>query len=594
MLLADNRVELDARPALIKPPLLEVALIGHCPSRDGAARWRRLAGDAPLLAEVAALGFARSAAFLRAMNRDPELVSSLGAHPKLGNLLQQADANDAAITAILQGLGLTERLLRLYLPEGMGNPADQDRFLAALQAEPVTLAARLHFLMDHRALYNLPIPLFSFGQFQALFPDAFDQPCAYRSSLAGGLAWLPAAVQDFFDGDATTHGAKKLWILRVPEASGQAAFLPRPGADPVHVETLGAFDRALLIPRIGVLALPDLERLQVPVDLPDIPRLRLDNPPPSFRPDCEVPDDTHRERRYSSELPAPSTLLAPEAIVLPIIRALAQRRPDLICLLSLPLDPLLQGEHLTPSPDFLQLLGRISGQSGEGVHGELGEKLRHLQLLYPYLRGPGRPLCSATGLIAGMQATVSHQQGPWHSMAGRPMPGLRLPYPALNQQQATALRQAPGISVLLNHGKGPQLDDERLCVPCLPSLALQQLSPLGRSLEHWRSAEVMRFMGWIRRELQRLGERVVFDLDPRDPRLDMALRSFFTRLHANGALRGARPEEAFRLSSRQEGESTIIFDIELAPAYPLDLIRITFAHDRHAGGVETAIEASHG
>ena len=597
MLLADNRIELDARPAPPKPPLLEVAMLGHCPSRDGAARWQRLASDATLLGEIASLGFGRRVAFLKAMDRDPDLVASLADHARLAGLLAKPDsqANEAAILAVLRSLDLNERLLRLYLPEALTDPADQARYLVALGAEAVSLASRVRAVLDHRALYRLPIPVYTFGQFQALFPESFDVPCAYQSTLAGGKAWLPVAVQDFFDGDSTaTQGSKKLWVLRVPEREAQAAFLPNPAADLIHIESLGAFDCALLIPRIGILALPDLERLQVPPDLPDIPRLRLANPTPMFRPGCGIQDDTHRERRYGSEIPLPPALLKPEDLIPPIIRSLARFRPDLMCLLSLPLEGQLQGERPVPAADFLRLVGQIAGTASAEAHGELGDKLRHIQFLYPYLRGPGVPLCTPCGVVAGMQAQVSHLQGPWRSVAERTLPGLKLPYPVISQQEATTLRNGPGVSVLVHRGAAAVLDDERLAVPCLPGIALRQLDPVSRTFEHWRSAEVMRFMGWIRRELQRLGDQLVFNIDPPDPRPEMALRQFFTRLHTQGALRGARPEQAFRITSHPEGESTISFDIEIAPAYPLDLIRITFAHDRHAGGVETSIEAAHG
>jgi hypothetical protein len=94
----------------------------------------------------------------------------------------------------------------------------------------------------------------------------------------------------------------------------------------------------------------------------------------------------------------------------------------------------------------------------------------------------------------------------------------------------------------------------------------------------------MRFLGWLRRELQALGEQLVFSVDPRDPRPGMLLGDFLDRLHRLGALRGRLPEQAYRLAQRQEGESTLVFDIEIAPAYPIDRIRLTFVHDRHAGG----------
>ena len=55
------------------------------------------------------------------------------------------------------------------------------------------------------------------------------------------------------------------------------------------------------------------------------------------------------------------------------------------------------------------------------------------------------------------------------------------------------------------------------------------------------------------------------------------------------ALRGALPEMAFRIQRQNEGEKTVIFDIEIAPAYAIDLIRVTFVHDRNAGSARVEV-----
>ena len=101
-------------------------------------------------------------------------------------------------------------------------------------------------------------------------------------------------------------------------------------------------------------------------------------------------------------------------------------------------------------------------------------------------------------------------------------------------------------------------------------------------------------MGWLRRELQALGERLLFDTDPGDPRPELALRGFFGRLHEAGALRGAQPEHAYRIRELPAVDSAIAFEIEIAPAYPIDHLRLTFLHDRHAAVTETRIEAIDG
>src|SRR5690606_8951411 len=70
-------------------------------------------------------------------------------------------------------------------------------------------------------LTHLPIPLHSSAEFNDIFPDARTAGSRYRSVLAGDLAWLPQAVEDFF-----SNGGEKLWIIVVPEEAGIEGFLP--------------------------------------------------------------------------------------------------------------------------------------------------------------------------------------------------------------------------------------------------------------------------------------------------------------------------------------------------------------------------------
>lgn len=535
MLLANDRIELAARPQPAQTAVLEVVLLGHYPDLKGKAppHWERLAADASTLDEMAGLGLGSACTRLREL------------------------AAGAAV----------------------GEPTAQDKALMAL--------------------YELPIPLHSFGQFQDLFPGAFDRDTHYTSLLGGQRAWLPLAVQDFFE-NALPDQALKLWVIRVDERLGSAGFLPRAEADMLEPRSLGPFERALLIPRAAILALPDLERLQIPAHLPDIPRLRVANAVPSFLPCGTDTDDDHRERRRRREIPPPTATLKAGDVLLPISRTLARLRPDMQCLLSVPLAALPGSELPGPDPDFLALADRLAGLDASGALdtaalGRATEAARHLQLLYPYLRGPDRRLGSAVGLVAGLQAAVTQQYGAWRSIAGRPLPGHSLPWPALSQHGATRLRQQPGVTVMLQRKGRTLVDDERLCAPCLPAVALRQLTRAQREDEHWRSAEVMRFMGWLRRELQTLGERMVFDTDPRDPRPQMALRSFFSRLHTLGALRGRRLDDAYTLTQQANDKDRLEFDIEIAPAFPIDRIRISFLQDRHSnGGTTTEIEVAHG
>lgn len=538
MFLADGRIELGARPVPPPASVLEVVMLGHCP---GLARWDRVVTDKVLVDDIRALGF------------DARLA-------RLDRLLEQVDS-------------------------------------PTLQAQGKAL------------LYGLPIPIHSFGQFQDLFPQAFDAEVLWQGALVGEVhrpgvlvgtkAWLPHAVQDFFEGAHSSSGDRlKLWLLLVEESEdlipGIEAFLPEEAPDLSDPEELSPFAGALLISSAGVIALPDLERLLVPSRLEDVPPLKVAHPLPVFLPlSAEGSEQVQAwpDRKLdAARLADEAAVMAPGHVLSRIVRVLAKLRPDLQCLFALPFDAEAEGELPVPSRRYTEFLA----EAAEVGSPRFSPALRHLQFIYPYLRGPGRPLGSPSGLVAGTQALVSQRLGPWHSIGKAGLPGQCLPWPPLSQITATALRASPGITVLLRRAQQTVVDDERLCVPCLPPVQLNELPPQSQVVEAWRSAEVMRFMGWLRRQLQALGERLVFDVDVRSPRPAMAVRDFLGRLHAQGALRGARPEDAFSVRQRAEGQGTLILEVEIAPTFPIDRLRITFLHDRNANRTSIGMEAANG
>lgn len=416
--------------------------------------------------------------------------------------------------------------------------------------------------------YHLPIPLTAAAELDDLFPSARSQPTAYRSILAGGRAWLPDAVDDFF-----AQGGERLWMVRIPERDGQRGFLSLPGRTLVEPESLRGLATVLAIAEVGVVAMPDLERLQIPAELPDIPPLQLDNPEPHFLPCTAHPNDSRREspagtEPSSSEQPWPTEVLLRGALT-----DLAQYRPDMLWLFTLP--PSFSTAAGRPVLDPAALAAVSAMRNLEDA-----ELLRHVQLLFPYLRSHRRPLASAVGTIGGAQAAVSQRQGPWRSVAGRPLRSEARPYPLATRQDVVRWRREPGIGVL-EHRRGTlTLDDERLAVPALPGTdyAVTTFKDGDDWIDGCRSGEIARLMGHLMRELRRLGESLVFDANPRDPRPRLVLEGYFRSLYARGALRGRLPEEAFRVTPRAASTDSLFYEIEIAPAFPVDRIRLTFAN----------------
>jgi len=429
-------------------------------------------------------------------------------------------------------------------------------------------------------LYHLPIPLRASAEFHDIFPDAASADTRYVSELAGRRAWLAQAVDDFF-----ANGGEKLWVVRIPEQdptqpllAPQTLFFPAEHTLLHDVRTLRGLASVLVIPTLAAVALPDLERLQVPPRLPDIPRVRLENPNPQFLPMSEFSGDDHRERRYPSELAAMPEPLPLQALVAGLLQQLQRHRPDVQCLLTLPLAYSTALDSPVADPVALSWLQAFSATA---YHYGDGYLLRHVQMLFPYLRGPRFELQSPVGVVAGKQAAVARSQGPWRSMAALPLVTDALPYPRLSMADTLKLREQPGIGIInrrqsFNGGSQLSLDDERLMVPALAPSDYANGSP--ERYAGFRSAEVMRFLGFLRRQLQALGDQLVFNIDYRDPRPRILLEQFFRRLFERGALRGKLPEQAFRITESQPQEGAVLYEIEIAPAFPIDRIYLTFTN----------------
>jgi hypothetical protein len=192
-----------------------------------------------------------------------------------------------------------------------------------------------------------------------------------------------------------------------------------------------------------------------------------------------------------------------------------------------------------------------------------------VQPLWPYLRSARSRFASPCGVVAGAISKSARERGAWRSVAGEPLLSDALPFPSLAPLAAARLREEHALGVLLTLDGQLQLDDERCFAP-----------------EWADSAEVVRFVGDLRRRLTRFGERLVFVVDPDDPRLEIGLERFFTGLHQAGALRGKTADVSFTLTRRELGESAVAWDIALAPAYPIDRIVLSFVHTRERSGVE--------
>lgn len=416
-------------------------------------------------------------------------------------------------------------------------------------------------------LYQIPIPILTLADFQTLFPEAVRWKASYKSVLADDYFWLPNAVRDFFnDAENLPTGAKKLWVIRADEAEGREAILPKTQCDLTDISKLRGFHLALLPPNAGLIAMPDLERMQIHQQLEahQEPMWRKRKTPPVFLP-CSHEEESDSRKR------AEEPLLFDEpwetkTVVAHIIEPIHRYRPDMQCLWTLGMEYENSRQMPGLSNDALTDLEAIRKDSiyGHGLH--------RIQFLFPYLRSREQ-LYSATGLLAGRIASKSIRSGTWRSIAGTALPSNSLPYPEINHRYAAKLRDTYGLGLIIHHGGRIYLDDERLASPYTPKYG-QAL----RDDSAQRSGEFVRFMGYLQRQLRRLGENVLFSLDPRDPRLRLLLEQFFSRLYELGALRGVSHQRAYSIEQVRADENILMYEIQIAPAFPIDQIRLSFSH----------------
>lgn len=446
-----------------------------------------------------------------------------------------------ALRAPWRGLGLQRREQQLDRALAEGAASDEDAALLAL--------------------YHLPLALDSYAQFLDLFPDA-PQARTGPDAPVGAAPWLPLAVEDFF-----AVGGERLWLVRVPESEGRDGLLAATPGDPAQAETLRGLDAALNVPGIGLVALPDLERLQLPAGLDPEPGLSVPPATARFVPVAGL------ARADAAPTPPPPVLLPPWPLAELLARLSARFerwRPDVQCLLTLPLAADADG-GAEPEPTALAWLAALDGEDLR--------RAQRLQPIYPYLRGRRAPLFSATGLLAGTIAVRAAADGPWRSIAGRDLGGDALPWPEQSPLAAARLRRSPGVGVLLARAGRVVLDDERL-PGGLPDTRAEQPGlpqPPARTA-YYRSAEVVRFVNWLLRQLDALGQRLVFVADPNDPRPGLLLEDYFARLYTLGALRGARFEDACTIRRVSAGAATLAYEIALAPAVPVDAITLSLLH----------------
>lgn len=406
-------------------------------------------------------------------------------------------------------------------------------------------------------LYLLPVPVHSVEEFNDLFSikTSANDEIRYTSRLGGDNVWLPEAVKDFFQAEVLRI-PRRLWVVAVDERLGVEAFLSNLDTYTLENNIENALMRALNLPNAGVLCLPDFERLHISPALRHIPALRIENPVPAFLPCGTNTDDGVKERNevFREQLDISEQFIAN---LQRIMRVVSRYRPDINVVMAFPYDKNMDGEVPKVSETSASQLAAWQN------HYE-NDSLRHVQLTYPFLIDVDGNLSSPCGILAAKMLSSSTHKGSWRSIAGIDLTSLKNPFPTLSSKEASRLREGKGLAVLCVINGKLQLDDERLPVAYVKDQAATN------------SGELARFMGWLRRSLEKLGLDLLFESQATALKSEILLRQFFGRLYELGALNGKKAEDAFRVSSRTDGDSGVIVDIEIASALAIDRLVLDF------------------
>lgn len=190
--------------------------------------------------------------------------------------------------------------------------------------------------------------------------------------------------------------------------------------------------------------------------------------------------------------------------------------------------------------------------------------------LFPARPGADRSLRAAPvppdGAATGLIAAGSRTRGAWISPANQALADVLGLSTAFDSADAAALTERQ-VNLLRHGPRGFRLAQA------------DTLSP-GDEL---RALSVRRFMTLLRRLIEREGVRYVFEPNGEDLRdaVRAQWQQLLLDLYARGALRGARPEEAFRvvIDPGREGERAgelgrLVVELQVAPSQPLRFLNV--------------------
>lgn len=392
-------------------------------------------------------------------------------------------------------------------------------------------------------------------------PLAFSNAAAFSAAFPGDDGWLFRAVRDYFNA-----GGRRAWVVRIDVDDAQpldAYFRHRPIASQVQ-QPAGGIDIAMQVPDAGLLVLPDLEHLCLAASLPSSAALPPAAPTPAaFRP---IADFIQPRPPMIAPVPQAARPVQPNEILTSVSTMLSLRRPDMLCLFTLPI-----------GADQRQSVHALVQRADRYLHGDArpGPDLGQVQVFAPLLRYAAGDIASASGLVAGFLTTLADSAGIWRSIGGRALPLGMTPLRRIESSALDELRRSGVATVRFGPG-GTAIDDDILALRDDPANADR------------RAAGTRRLIGWLLRALKRYGEQLVFENVLDDGRVELVLADLFATLHKRGALNGRQVSDAVNITRREAAEAAVAFDIGINAAVAVETIRLQFLD----GAVTTTLGAT--
>lgn len=479
------------------------------------------------------------------------------------------------------------------VPSGVGDWLRQQGWIAPDGAVPSDVD------LTTADLTNVPVPIESWDVFDGLF--AWDARPLDRNGTVGPT-YLGAAIRSFF-----AQGGRRCYVVRVGDpwlpSDGRAERLVRlsdliPGfpygltSSPVDRSSWRGVGVLAGLPDVSFLCLPDVVEAvgvdRVPLSLPDpIP------PGPEIFVECSAPlpptPDDQRFRLYRAPRCDDAGFQDWAQALRVVADDVKRDAPEVQLVAAVPL-PL---EGSTADRDLLGYLSNDDDWPAEvpaplanaQQNGLSGLASAFVQLAYPWVRTPGsvdlpEQLESPDAVLVGLLARNALGRGTYRAAASLDLADVYDLFPIVGRDQLL------GSSASQN-GSGGLI--ERLSVFGPTPAGLRLLSDVTTSLqESYRPANVNRLVSTIRRAARQIGEDVVFEVSGEAlwGRLRDGLGTLLLDLYRAGALRGARPADAFdvrcdrsTMTQNDLDNGRVIARVQFDAAMPIERITVVLAMD---------------